>query len=166
MKFSIYLNRRVFEVSTLKGKNWPHRVHWGAKSFLLEHTPFQNDVDVQESQLEGIHVKVVSIVKMVESLTSVASVLCSLNGVGAIVYNRAKVYMHQHFLKVVVHVIIIGQWNQTARYKYEMQVNVYFLRVKRVICKTWTGPLENSPYPDQTSQNTASDRYLYCLLQL
>ena len=106
-----------------------------------------------------------------------ASALCSLNVVGVIVYNRAKVYMHQNFLKVVVCVIIIGQWNQTARFKYEMQVNVYFLsryslhcdiwvRVKRVIYKIWTGTLENSPYPDQTPQNTASDRCLYCLFQL
>ena len=34
---------------------------------------------------------------------------------GSIVYNRAIVYKHQNFLKVVVHVIIIDQCNQTAR---------------------------------------------------
>ena len=34
---------------------------------------------------------------------------------GSIAYNRATVYNHQNFLKVVVHVIIIDQSNQTAR---------------------------------------------------
>ena len=34
---------------------------------------------------------------------------------GSIVHNRAIVYKHQNFLKVVVHVIIIDQCNQTAR---------------------------------------------------
>ena len=34
---------------------------------------------------------------------------------GSIVYNRAIQYKRQDFLKVVVHVIIIDQCNQTAR---------------------------------------------------
>ena len=34
---------------------------------------------------------------------------------GLIAYNRAIVYKPQNFLKVVVHVIIIDQSNQTAR---------------------------------------------------
>ena len=68
---------------------------------------------------------------------------------GSIVYNRTKVYMHQNFLKVVVHVVIIDQWNKTASL-YEIQVTVIYSRailvtltsecsLKRVICKTWTG---------------------------
>ena len=36
--------------------------------------------------------------------------------------------------------------------------------VKRVICKTWTGTLANSPDPDQTPQNAASDQSPHCLL--
>ena len=39
-------------------------------------------------------------------------------------------------------------------------------RVKRVICKTWTGTLANSVDPDQTPQNAASDQGLHCLLEL
>ena len=57
--------------------------------------------------------------------------------------------MHQNFLKVVVHVVIIDQWNKTAGL-YEIQVTVIYSRailvtltsesnLKRVICKTWTG---------------------------
>ena len=46
---------------------------------------------------------------------------------GRLFYNRAKVYMHQNFLKVVLHVIIIDQWNQTARL-YEIQVMVIYSR--------------------------------------
>ena len=34
---------------------------------------------------------------------------------GSIVYNRAIVYKRQIFLKIVVHVIIIEECNQTAR---------------------------------------------------
>ena len=45
----------------------------------------------------------------------------------SIVYNRAKVYIHQTFSKVVVHVIIIDQWNQTARL-YENQVTIIYSR--------------------------------------
>ena len=62
--------------------------------------------------------------------------------------NGAKVYVHQNFLNVVVHVIIIGQYNQTARF-YEIQVTVFnsgailialtlecdVFTVKRVTCK-------------------------------
>ena len=43
---------------------------------------------------------------------------------GSIVYSRAKVYIHQNFLKVIVHVIIIDQWNQAAR-MYEIHGNGY-----------------------------------------
>ena len=39
-------------------------------------------------------------------------------------------------------------------------------RVKRVICKTWTGTLANSADPDQMPQNVASDQGLHCLLKL
>ena len=78
--------------------------------------------------------------------------------------------------KVVVHVFIIHQWNQTAGL-YETQVTVIYSRaslvavtsawrVKRVICKTWTGTRANSADPDQTPQNAASDQDLHCLLKL
>ena len=39
-------------------------------------------------------------------------------------------------------------------------------RVKRVICKTWTGTLASSAGQDQTPQNTASDQGLHCLVKL
>ena len=43
-------------------------------------------------------------------------------------------------------------------------------RVKRVICKAWTelsaGTLANSADSDQTPQNAASDKLMYCLLKL
>ena len=39
-------------------------------------------------------------------------------------------------------------------------------RVKRIICKTWTGTLANSADPDQTLQNAASDQGLQYLLKL
>ena len=42
---------------------------------------------------------------------------------GSTVYNQSKVYIHQNFLKAVVHVIIIDQWNQTALF-YEIQVMI------------------------------------------
>ena len=42
-----------------------------------------------------------------------------------IVYNRTVVYKRQNCLKVVVHVIIIDQWNQTAR-SYEILVTAIF----------------------------------------
>ena len=45
----------------------------------------------------------------------------------SIVYNRANVYIQQNFLKVVVHVVIIVQWNQTA-HLYEIQVTVIYSR--------------------------------------
>ena len=47
---------------------------------------------------------------------------------GSIVYSQAKVHIHQNFLIVVVHVIIIDQWNQTTRL-YEIQVKVIFFAV-------------------------------------
>ena len=86
------------------------------------------------------------------------------------VYNRANVYIHQIFRKFVVHVIIIDQWFQTARF-YEIQVTIIYSRarlvnvtsessVKRVIYETWTGTLANSADPDQMSQNTASDLFV------
>ena len=43
--------------------------------------------------------------------------------IGAIVYNRVEVYIHQNFLKVVVHVVIIDTRNQTTRL-YETQGTV------------------------------------------
>ena len=39
-------------------------------------------------------------------------------------------------------------------------------RVKRVLCKTWTGTLANSAESHQTPQNAASDQSLQCLLKL
>ena len=39
-------------------------------------------------------------------------------------------------------------------------------RVKKAVCKIWTGTLANSADPDQTSQNAASDQDLHCLLKL
>ena len=42
-----------------------------------------------------------------------------------LVCNQAKVCIHQHFLKVVVHVIVIDQWNQIVRL-YEIQVTVIY----------------------------------------
>ena len=45
----------------------------------------------------------------------------------SIVYNRSRVYIHQNFLKVVVHVIIIDQRNQIARL-YEIQVTLIYSR--------------------------------------
>ena len=35
--------------------------------------------------------------------------------IGSILYNRAIIYKRQNFLKIVIHVIIIDQCNQTAR---------------------------------------------------
>ena len=93
------------------------------------------------------------------------------NLVVSIVYNSAKLYTHQNFLKVVVHVIISDQLNQTARL-YEIQTVIYDrailvavtseCRVKRIICKTWIGTWGNSADPDQTP----SDQGLHCLLKL
>ena len=42
----------------------------------------------------------------------------------SIVYNRAIRYKRKNFFKVVVHVIIIDQCNQTARFD-EIQVTLY-----------------------------------------
>ena len=39
-------------------------------------------------------------------------------------------------------------------------------RVKRIVCKTWTGTFANSADPDHTPQNAASDQGLHCLLKL
>ena len=80
-------------------------------------------------------------------------------------------YIHQNFLKVDVHVIIVDEWYQTARF-YEIQALVIYSRailvavksayhvavmsayhVKRVIYKTWSGTLTNSADTDQTPQN-------------
>ena len=91
-----------------------------------------------------------------------------------LIYSRAIVCKCQHFLKIVVHVIINNQWNQTA-HSYEIQVMVIYSRavlvavtseccVNRVICKTWTEALVNSADPDQTPQNAASDQGLHCSL--
>ena len=71
--------------------------------------------------------------------------------------------------------IIIDQWNQTARL-YETQVTVIYSRatvavtseyfVKRVICKTWTGTLTNASDPDRMPQNAASDQGLHYLIKI
>ena len=75
--------------------------------------------------------------KMVENIPSVSSPINGKNSnwdwrgetmnitvtFGSTVYNQSKVYIHQNFLKVVVHVIIIDQWNQTALF-YEIQVMI------------------------------------------
>ena len=85
-------------------------------------------------------------------------------------------YTHQNSLKVVIHVIIIDQLNQTVRL-FEIRVTAIFYRgilvavtsecrVKMVICKTWTGTLKNNADTDQTPQNAASDQGLHCLLKL
>ena len=47
---------------------------------------------------------------------------------GSIVQYQAMVYKRQNFHKVVVQLIIIDQWNQTAR-MYEIQVKVIYSRV-------------------------------------
>ena len=89
----------------------------------------------------------------------------------SIVYSRANVCIHQNF-----HVIIIDQWNQTARL-YEIKVTFIYsraildtvtseCRLKRVICKTWSGRVANSVDPDQTPQIVASDQGLQCLLEV
>ena len=57
---------------------------------------------------------------------------------------------------------------------YEIQVTVIYshailvavtseCRVKRVICKNWTGTLANRTDPDQTPQNAASNQRLVCV---
>ena len=38
-------------------------------------------------------------------------------------------------------------------------------RVRRVICKTWTGILANNADLDQTPQNAASVQGLHCLIE-
>ena len=53
---------------------------------------------------------------------------------GLSVYSLANVYIHQHFLKVVVYVIIIDQWNQTA-HLYEIQVKVIYSPV--ILLSLW-----------------------------
>ena len=77
---------------------------------------------------------------------------------------------------IVVHVIIIDQWNQTEGlykmwvtgiYSHSIRVPVTSeCHVQRVIFKTWTGTLANSADPDQMPQNAASDHGLHCLLTL
>ena len=47
--------------------------------------------------------------------------ICWFYFIGPIVYNPTIVYLHNNFLKVVVHVIIIDQLNQAARL-YKIQV--------------------------------------------
>ena len=55
---------------------------------------------------------------------------------------------------------------------YEIQVTVIYsrailvavtseARVKRVVCKTWTGTLANSAVPDHTPQNAAAERGIW-----
>ena len=50
------------------------------------------------------------------------------------------VYKHQDFLKVVVHMIIIDQWNQVARL-YEIQVTVIYSRAILVTVTSQTNVL-------------------------
>ena len=91
-------------------------------------------------------------------------------------YSRAKEKLHQNFHKVVVHMIVIDQWNHIVRL-YEIQVRVIYscailvavmseFCVKRIIWKTWTGTLANSADPDHRLQNTSSGQGLHCLLKL
>ena len=81
----------------------------------------------------------------------------------AIVYTRAKVYIHQNFFKEIL-VIIYDHSNKTARL-YELLLTVIYSRailvavtlechVKWVICKTWTGTLANNAGPDQMTCST------------
>ena len=95
---------------------------------------------------------------------------------GRLFTNKPKYTFTKIFLKVVVHVIIIVQWNQTSRL-YEIQVTIIYSHtslvavtaecsLKRFINKTWTGTLANSADPDQMLQNAASDQGLHCLLKL
>ena len=46
---------------------------------------------------------------------------------GSIVYNRVLVDKHQNFLKIVVRVIIIDQWNQLA-HLYKIRLTVIYSR--------------------------------------
>ena len=83
------------------------------------------------------------------------------------------ILVHQNFLKVCVHVIIINKWNQTARL-YEIQVTLIYsraslvavtsvCRVKRII-STQARTLVNSADQYQTLQNTVSDQGLHSSL--
>ena len=80
------------------------------------------------------------------------------------------------FPQIVVHVIIIDQWNQTARL-YEIRETVIDSRailvtvtsersVKRVVYKISTRALEDSADPDQMPQNAASDQDMHCSYKL
>ena len=60
---------------------------------------------------------------------------CFVWFVESIVYNRAKVYKHQNYLNVVVHVILIDKWNQTARL-YEIQETVIYSRAVLFVLKS------------------------------
>ena len=51
---------------------------------------------------------------------------------GSISCNRAEVYIHQNFLKVVVHVIVIDQWNKNARL-YKIQVTITYSHAIRIV---------------------------------
>ena len=109
--------------STLNGKN------------LL---PFSVVLCMEESKQKVT--KVVSYVKIVwkkkkKNLPSVSSHITrlfnltlktwSLPILGLIVYKQAIVHIHQNFLKVVVHMIIIDQWSQTV-HLYKIQVTIIY----------------------------------------
>ena len=98
--------------------------------------------------------------------------LKSIHFIGSLVYSRTKVSIHQNFLNVVVHVIIIDQWIQVTVINCRAILFTVTSEcwVKRVICKTWTClsaiTLANSVDLDQTPQNAASDQSLHCLIKL
>ena len=64
---------------------------------------------------------------------------------GSIVYNWAKVYIHQKILKVVVNVIITDQWNQTAscrKSKLWLFIAALFLLLWRQSTVQWGSPVK------------------------
>ena len=93
---------------------------------------------------------------------------------GQFVYNRAKIYIHQNSLKVVVHAFIIDQLNQVA-HLYEIQVTVIYIgailvvvtsecSVKRVFCKNldWDiGTQCSLPRSDSTERGVWSGSSLF-----
>ena len=73
----------------------------------------------------------------------------SISSLGRICLQPSKVYIHQNFLKFVVNVITIGQYNQTSRlceipgtvtYSRGILVTVMLeSRAKRILCKPGRG---------------------------
>ena len=68
---------------------------------------------------------------------------------GCSLTNETSLY-EIHIMVIYSHAILVAEWSEC--------------RMKRVVCKTWTGA--NSADPDQTLQNAASDQGLHCLLKL